>query len=361
MSNPPSQKVDFLIIGQGLAGSLLAWELNQRGQRVIVVDNGNTSASQVAAGLINPITGIRLVKNPDIDFLLPAAKKYYQDLSIFFNQDFLIEKPMLRLLRTQQENQYCKKRLTDPNYRAYLSGLKPAIADLNLITPYGILEQKQTGFLKIKPLLSKIKNYLQQTHQYLTTVFNYRDLTIQTNNFQWQNIKASRIIFCEGYQAQNNPWFSWLPFNLAKGEILTLDSPTCIPEFILNYGFWVIPTGNHKFRTGATFDRDNIDTKTTIQARNTLIQSLNQYVPVFLTNHIINHQAQIRPATIDRQPFLGNHPKRPELLIFNGFGAKGSLLIPWFVRQFSDHLINSSPLPEKTNIDRHYDKYFPKS
>ena len=55
-------KVDYLIIGQGLAGSLLAWELIQRRCSVVVVDNGNENASQIAAGLINPITGMRFVK-----------------------------------------------------------------------------------------------------------------------------------------------------------------------------------------------------------------------------------------------------------------------------------------------------------
>jgi len=53
--------VDFLIVGQGLAGSLMAWELMQRGKTVLIVDNGLENASRVAAGLINPVTGMRFV------------------------------------------------------------------------------------------------------------------------------------------------------------------------------------------------------------------------------------------------------------------------------------------------------------
>ena len=66
---------DYLIIGQGLAGSLLAWELIQRDCKVVIIDNGKENASQVAAGLINPITGMRFVKSADVDTLLPAAKQ----------------------------------------------------------------------------------------------------------------------------------------------------------------------------------------------------------------------------------------------------------------------------------------------
>ena len=88
--------IDFLIIGQGLAGSLLAWELIQRDCKVVIIDNGKENASLVAAGLINPITGMRFVKSTDIDTLLPIAKQCYSQLADVFQQTFYIEKPMLR-------------------------------------------------------------------------------------------------------------------------------------------------------------------------------------------------------------------------------------------------------------------------
>jgi len=54
---------DFLIIGQGLAGSLLAWTLLQQQQTVVLVDSQDPQgASQVAAGLVNPVVGQRLEK-----------------------------------------------------------------------------------------------------------------------------------------------------------------------------------------------------------------------------------------------------------------------------------------------------------
>jgi glycine/D-amino acid oxidase-like deaminating enzyme len=60
------QQVDYLIIGQGLAGSLLSWELLQHGCSIHLIDNQQENASQIAAGLINPVTGMRLVKNNHI-------------------------------------------------------------------------------------------------------------------------------------------------------------------------------------------------------------------------------------------------------------------------------------------------------
>ena len=51
----------IMICGQGLAGTLLAWELVRLGSRVVVVDPGETvTSSKVAAGIVTPITGKRV-------------------------------------------------------------------------------------------------------------------------------------------------------------------------------------------------------------------------------------------------------------------------------------------------------------
>ncbi|MCK5190677.1 MAG: FAD-binding oxidoreductase, partial [Methylococcales bacterium] len=138
-------KIDYLIIGQGLAGSLLAWELLQRNKKVIIVDNSKENASLVAAGLINPVTGMRFVKSTNVDQLLPAAISYYHQLSQHFQQTFYVEKTLLRILRNDKELLACQKRLNQPEYLTYLSEITAASANIRLTT--GVLKQKQTGYL----------------------------------------------------------------------------------------------------------------------------------------------------------------------------------------------------------------------
>ena len=75
------QKRDILIVGQGLAGSLLALELEKRKKNVMIIDNNpSVSSSKVAAGLYNPITGSKMIKTWLADELFPNLSKYYQDL-----------------------------------------------------------------------------------------------------------------------------------------------------------------------------------------------------------------------------------------------------------------------------------------
>lgn len=343
--------IDYLVIGQGLAGSLLTWELLKRQKKVIIVDNNQENASLIAAGLINPVTGMRFVKNVNVDYLLPTAIDYYHQLSQFFQQTFYVEKSMLRVIRHDKELIACQKRFSQPDYHAYLSSKLTSHTEIN--AEIGLLKQKQTGYLLTRPLLTALKEYFISTHSYLKANMAYDDIKL-TPTLQWKHIKPKQIIFCEGYQAIHNPWFSWLPFQLVKGEIITAQSSTKIINHILNYGHWFIPLDSHHFRTGATFDRENLNTDITSSAKDTLYHSLSHIYPNVKTEHIINQQAGVRPTTLDKNPFMGTHPKHKELVFFNGFGAKGSLQIPWNCQSLADYLINNAPILPSNNILRHY-------
>nr|WP_305908525.1 FAD-dependent oxidoreductase [Methylomarinum sp. Ch1-1]MDP4521363.1 hypothetical protein [Methylomarinum sp. Ch1-1] len=207
--------IDYLIIGQGLAGSLLGWELIRRGQRIMLVDNGMENASRIAAGLINPVTGKRIVKTCQIDVLLPTALDYYAALERFFQQKFYIDKPMLRLLRNDKERQTAEKRLAEPGYSDYLAGLIEAKTGLN--SSHGLLQQAQTGYLLTQPLLMALRQFFIEQGSYRHSVVDYREIRLEPEP-SWQNWRPRRIIFCEGYRAIDNPWFSWLPFQPVKGR-----------------------------------------------------------------------------------------------------------------------------------------------
>src|ERR1700754_85545 len=65
---------DFVIVGQGLAGTALAWHLRWRRFRVLVLDRRDAvTSSRVAAGLLTPITGKRLALTWRFADLWPEA------------------------------------------------------------------------------------------------------------------------------------------------------------------------------------------------------------------------------------------------------------------------------------------------
>lgn len=66
---------DYLIVGQGIAGTLLTHFLLKKNKKFLVADLYNpNSASSVAAGLFNPVTGRRLVKTWKADSIFLLQK-----------------------------------------------------------------------------------------------------------------------------------------------------------------------------------------------------------------------------------------------------------------------------------------------
>ena len=352
-------QTDFLIIGQGLSGSLLAWKLLRRGCKVVVIDNGTSNASLVAAGIINPITGMRFAKSPDVDTFLPKARHCYHQLSAFFGQAFYVDKPMLRIFRNGAELAQCRLRQPQKSYAPYLGNLYATERQIDeFSTPFGFIEQLQTGHLLTVPLLAHLKNYLTGQNALRQASFDCQDITTD-DEISWQDIKAKQVVFCEGHQATHNPWFSWLPWRPVKGEILTLNHPTKLPDAILNYGHWLLPSTQCKVRVGATFDREHIDCQPTEAGKNLLLKALAHYHPRLAQLSIIDHEAGIRPCTADRYPIIGRHPRHTNLALFNGFGAKGSLQIPWYCERFADYLLQNQPLPATCDLRRYQASHFP--
>src|ERR1700722_20928270 len=97
------EKVEVLIVGQGLAGTWLSYWLYKAGVSFKIIDQINPDgASLRAAGLINPVTGRRLVTTWIIDELMPFAKKAYSEIGNFLGEDFIDESSLIDFFPTVQ-------------------------------------------------------------------------------------------------------------------------------------------------------------------------------------------------------------------------------------------------------------------
>jgi glycine/D-amino acid oxidase-like deaminating enzyme len=349
-------QVDYLIAGQGLAGSLLAWRLLQRQQRVLVVDEQHRqSASMVAAGLVTPITGMRLVKTAHIETLLPHALQDYRQLGSGLRQRFYHPRPMLRLFAKAQEAERWRSRCSMSEYRPWLrQALAPGQWQHFLENPLGGFFLAHAGYLDIPRLLHQLKRHLIENNAYRSGRICPDECRIEHDKARWQDVSARVLIFCEGHQARFNPWFRWLPFRVAKGEIITLNYAGRHPGYIVNRGRWLLPTQQGQFRFGANYEHAPRDIAPSDSERDKLLAALPSLTPRAKAFQLVQHEAGIRPASADTQPFIGRHPRHPSLAIFNGFGSKGSLSIPYCASRFADHLLQEAPLPVWADIARYH-------
>ena len=93
----------WTIVGQGLAGTCLAWELWKRGADFRIVDRETGGSSRVAAGLINPITGKNFEPSTKIAGFLPQAIAFYTGIEQQLARKFWHPLPILRLASSARE------------------------------------------------------------------------------------------------------------------------------------------------------------------------------------------------------------------------------------------------------------------
>ena len=338
--------LDFLIVGQGIAGSVLALQLRKRGQRILVIGNHKAnSASSVAAGLYNPITGRAMVKTWLAGTLFPYLSNFYQEAAQTLGVQCLHPTPIFRPFITAQERSVWQEKAAD--YPDFIAAVVPAsYQQANLIHPYGGLLLKQAGYLAVRSFLKATRTYLEAQGAYLATDFVHDRMHLG-ERVHYQGLTARRVIFCEGPQAYSNPFFSTLPFRWVKGELLlvTLQQPLAM---VYNRGVFVVPQAACHALVGATYTRQDLSWTPTAQARRALEARLRRTFSLAYT--VQDQWAGIRPATFDRRPLIGLHPQYPQLGIFNGLGTKGVSLAPYFAQVFVEHLLSKAPLPPEVQL-----------
>ena len=124
----------ILIIGQGLAGTALAWRLHERGVPFVIVDREEpVTCSKVAAGLITPVTGMRLKVSWRFEVFYPEALRFYLQICKRLGTRVFFPRGYVRLLKNEQERQKWPKRLREsevvPFVHLQAPELGPAIGE----------------------------------------------------------------------------------------------------------------------------------------------------------------------------------------------------------------------------------------
>ncbi|MEO6883039.1 MAG: FAD-binding oxidoreductase [Bacteroidia bacterium] len=345
------KKYDYIIIGQGIAGTSLAYLLLKNKKNILVMDAPNTtSASEIAAGMFNPVVFKRLVKSWKADEFLPFAKKFFSEAEILLGEKIFFEKPIVKLFSEEQEKTLWQKKQST-EIGMYLSDISEKLFfPEHIENPLGYAEVKHSGNVDISLFLKLFREKLITENIFLSEKMEYDLLKISDEKCEYKNVCAKKIIFCEGSKSTENPYFNWLPFKLTKGELLTVRIKNFNTEKIVNKGVFILPIGNELFKVGATYEWNDLTEIQTEKGKNELIQKFEKIIKIPYI--IVNHQAGIRPTVLDRRPFIGTHPKHPQLSIFNGMGTKGALMAPFFAQHFIEHLEHGNPLDSEVDIAR---------
>jgi glycine/D-amino acid oxidase-like deaminating enzyme len=343
------RKADYLIIGQGIAGTMLSWFLLQAGKKVIVIDDAKpNSASRVAAGIINPVSGRRFEPAWMYDTIYPFAKATYEELSALLQVPVFTERGLWTVFPSAQMREAFLNKTTVNDYTELPAALK---YDAFLDQPFGAAIVKGAT-VNLRSLLPAYRQYLVAQEALLEAHFDITALEIAPDGVIYGDVQAGKLIFCDGVATTALSFFKSVKFLPNKGEVLLVKVPGLETTDIIKKGITLVPQENGVFWAGSSFVWDYEDDHPTVAQREVLEQRLAQLLKVPYT--VVDHLSAVRPSGNDRRPIAGFHPHYPAIGIFNGLGTKGCSLAPFMAAHFRDVLVLDVPLMPEIALQRYF-------
>lgn len=331
----------YLIIGQGIAGTLLSYELWKQNISFLVYDEPKTlsKASEVAGAVINPVNVNKWTMVEDYECFTSAAVEMYREMEQTLDSSLLQEMDMLVFHKNEEELQHFNaQQILFPKHIH-----QPAASENNLARHFfryshALGKVSPVWRLQSKLLLKLWSAFLEQKGLLKREHFNWAACQPGPLNVKYGDVYAEKVICCDGSAAIHNPFSCHLPFTRNRGDALMIDAPELPPTHIYQNGVRLVPTGDGMFWCGSNYrwQYDNLlpDEGWRCQTEATLRQWLK--LPFSIESHLVAE----RPTTAGQQFLVGTISTVPSVAVFNGLGTKGFSCGPALARELCAQLLH---------------------
>lgn len=314
----------WIIVGQGLAGTCLAWALWRRGVKFMLVDRGAGGSSRVAAGMVNPVTGKNFEPSWRIAEFLPEALEFYAGVEERIGRKLWHPFPVLRLAGSDKEWRKIVSKLEAADVAPWVAGEVAAPAGWA-----GAVEVRGGGRLDTRAFMDGSREFFQALGCYEIGEVSSEEC-------------GENVIRCEGAAGLLGGRYG--PQRCAKGEILTVRAGGWDETHIrIGAGGWMVPQGGGVFKVGSTYEWDELDELPTAKGRVRVEEIVSRLGGAAF--EVIGHEAGVRPILRRSQPLIG--PLADGGWMFNALGSKGSLYAPGMAARLAHWLLDGiEPEPE---------------
>lgn len=323
------QRVDYLIVGQGIAGTLLADALLNRGCTIAMIDGKPVipSASEQAGGVLHAGAGNTFTPDPFFTQCLDFALRTYREWETRLHAEYISTRTLLLFrdvpglpdyLRDDQDN--------IPSFFHNTHTLKQVhpVYQFNV----GLFLSEAAKWLGTKALL-------------IQEEFDTNKLEIHDNGVEYAQIQAKAVICCEGISAMRSRYFNVLPFIKNRGDILHVHIPDLPRGFVYENKVRLVERPSGLWWCGSNHQWNYTDLHPNKIWRKEVVDHLHAWlkVPFEIRQHTVGE----RPTTAGQFPLIGMHPSYPRLGIFNGLGTRGLTLAPWYAAHVAKWLCGEIP------------------
>lgn len=344
--------LDYLIVGQGLAGTCLAHQLIKENKTFKVIDAITNSASFICSGMFNPVVLKRFTPVWNAQLEIDKLLKEFSELETLLGISIIRKSNLFRILANEDEvKTWQKKSVRNENLIPFLDTQIYPSSYPFIQADFGFGRVKQAGRILVTELLQEFRKYLIENKQLIDEFFNFSELNYNNSQIEYKGVQASKIVFCDGYALKKNPFFNYLPMEGLKGETMLIYAEELEITDIIKSKVFIMPTEQKNYYyVGATYYYRTVDDVVSEEGREELIENLNKFLKT--EYKIVKQYAGIRPTVVDRRPLLGNHPQYPNIYLLNGLGSRGVMLAPTMAEELYNYMENKEELQAEVDIKR---------
>lgn len=341
------KNVDYIIVGDGYAGLFFAHQLIRNNKTFVLFSEGEKSASQVSAGIINPVVLKKFTTfwkaQEQIDFLKSTLK----EIENYTGENYLIDAPIHRIFHDENEQSLWLKKSGNDDLLYFLD----KNFDHLKVVKNDFLSGKvnQSARLNVNGFFAGLFNFLEKNKKLIADKFIYSDLDLEKSIYK--DFAFKNILFCEGMGVKHNPFFSEIPVNPNKGHHIKVELSEKIPENItIKKKHFLFPLNEQLYFYGGTYDREQLHHEIDDSAVEQLKKGLTEFYPHPFEIKEVNFG--FRPTVKDRRPIIGRHSDYYNLYVFNGLGARGILNGCYFSKSLFDFIEKDIPLDKEISLER---------
>ncbi len=340
------KKTDYIIVGDGYAAMFFAHRLITAGKDFLLFSEGKKSASQISAGVINPVVLKKFTTFWKAQEQIDNLKTALTDMEAYLGKNFFVNEPVHRIFHDENEKALWQKKSQTVELKPFISNDFKTFNGVN--NPFGTGEVLQSARLDVTNFFSKMFDYLSQKNHLVKEKFDYSQLYPKEG--MYREIGFNKIIFAEGMGVKENPYFGTIEVQPNKGHNIrvALSKDFSIKETLKKKHF-LFPLGDLHYY-GGTYDRGQIHTDIDENAISQLENGLREFYPYNF--EIVEKNTAFRPTVKDRRPILGRHSEHENLSVFNGLGARGVLNGNYFSEILYRHIEYGEPLPAEVDLQR---------
>lgn len=349
---------DYIIVGAGICGCSVAYELSQYNKNILLVDRCSDvaqGASGAAGAFLSPLLGKpNLFKD-----LVTTSLKYSTQ---FYQKNFQTE------IDTCGTTRIPKNSSEEEKFQSYIPYMD-----------FDFTKDKDGYFFEIGSVVDSFALCKNMTKN-VQTKFNYEVENLEYQDDFWiinDELKAKNIILTTGYEINLIDEF-YINIRAVWGRRIDIETSTKVPynyHKACSVSKSFVNKDNYLVSIGATHHREKIDVDNIEQNHQELLEKAADIIKLEEIK-IVKDYCGARASSVDYFPMVGQiinskqtlkefpylkngtnvESKRftryENLFMLNGVGGRGFVLSPYLAKQLVDSIIKDIKIDENILVDR---------